>query len=124
MTFIKDYLAEGLETKMLADKFPELMGDVPNLVPNAVKFANTVREGFKNGDVGMPVSTRDLINFLDLVGVFPLMEDNNKTLMACLKYSITNRMTDEDRESVENMFSRCLDTSATSPNSGTKTKKK
>lgn len=109
LTFIKDYLRPDLETKMLAMRFPDIMQGDASLVPNAVKFAGIVRDGFKKGEVGMPVSTRDLINYLDLVRIFPVGGDNKVFLRECLDYTIANRMTEEDREAIHNMFSRVME---------------
>ena len=112
MTFKKDYLESSLEVRMLSKRFPEVLAqaDGADLIPKLVKFANACRQGFKEGDIGVTVSTRDLINFLDLLQYHGISggidSEENPALKQSLEYSITNRMTNEDADAVIGIFER------------------
>lgn len=111
LTFIKDYLAEDLEVKMLVGKYPSVVAEDANVIPRMVKFANAVRKAFKEGEIGMTFSTRDAINLLDLT---TYLGGTHENLLLALEYCITNKMMPEDAEAVKGIFQRAMQVIETS----------
>lgn len=59
---VEDYLGDELERAMLANRFPEAEGKE---IAQMVRAANEVRAAFKEGEIGLTLSTRQLIAFFE-----------------------------------------------------------
>jgi len=94
-----DYLDSEHETSMLGSYYPELADDE---IQSLVGAINKVRDGFSNGMLSVPLSTRDLINWADKYLKFG---DAMKAAMYCF----LNRMSLEDAKVCEGIVQRAFE---------------
>lgn len=99
MTIKMSYLEESKEIEMIHNRFPELE---PHECAGLVRAVNAVRDSYANGQISVPLSPRDLINWSEkylLLG---------KPVRAA-RYAFLNRMTAEDAMTTENILNRIFE---------------
>jgi cobaltochelatase CobS len=94
-----NYLKPEEEKKMLAAYYPELDNDE---IESLVMAVNKVRDGFSNGAISVPLSTRDLINWSDKYVKFG-------DAMKGARYCFLNRMSQEDSKVCEGIIQRSFE---------------
>jgi cobaltochelatase CobS len=94
-----DYLKPEDEKRMLASRYPELDTDE---VESLVTAVNKVRDGFSNGAISVPLSTRDLINWSDKYIKFG-------DAMKGARYCFLNRMSPDDAKVCEGIIQRSFE---------------
>lgn len=96
-----DYLPPEQEEKMLMKRFSDQ--DLKKHEAEAfIKTINAVRDGFTNGAVSVPLSTRDLINWVEKY----LFIGNP---MKAAVYCFLNRMTIDDAEACKGIIQRAFE---------------
>jgi len=99
LTIRLDYLKPELEEKMLIAKFTDLKKHEAEAF---VKMINKVRDGFANNQLSVPLSTRDLLNWVEKY----LIIGNP---MVAATYCFLNRMTREDAEVCKGIIQRVFE---------------
>jgi cobaltochelatase CobS len=94
-----NYLKPDQEEAILKKKFPDLHEHEAKAF---VKTINKVRDGFANGAVSVPLSTRDLLNWVEKF----LFIGNP---MTAATYCFLNRMTIEDAEACKGIIQRAFE---------------
>jgi cobaltochelatase CobS len=94
-----NYLPAEEEKKMLSSYYPDLDEDE---VESLVTAVNKVRDGFSNGQISVPLSTRDLINWSDKYIKFG-------DAMKGARYCFLNRMSAEDAKVCEGIIQRSFE---------------
>lgn len=94
-----DYLEAKHEKEMLGARYPTLDNEE---IDSLVTAVNKVRDGFSNGMVSVPLSTRDLINWSDKYLKFG-------DAMKAARYCFLNRMSLEDSKVVEGIIQRSFE---------------
>ena len=99
VTITRDYLSEDKEVEMLCRRFSDL--DRPEGVA-LVRAINAVRDGYVNGQISVPLSPRDLINWTEkyLMLGEPL---------AAARYCFLNRMVQDDAVITEQIIQRIFE---------------
>lgn len=101
LTIRLDYLPAEEEKKILMRKFKG-QDLKPHEAEAFVKTINKVRDGFANGQLSVPLSTRDLLNWVE-----KYLFIGNPNLSAT--YCFLNRMTLEDGEVCKGIIQRAFD---------------
>lgn len=96
MTIRLKYMEEKKEIEMLQNRFKELK---PQECQALVQAVNEVRAAYSNGELSVPLSTRDLNNWAD-----KYLRLGNPLRAA--KYCFINRMSPEDATTVEGLIKR------------------
>jgi cobaltochelatase CobS len=96
LTIRLEYLEEKYESKILNNTFPDLESVE---VKGMVKAVNAIRDGFSNGEVSVPLSTRDILNWAE-----KYMMTADMRLAA--KYCFLNRMSTEDANVCDGIICR------------------
>lgn len=94
-----NYLEAPQEKEMLAAYYPDLDNDE---IDSLVTAVNKVRDGFANGMISVPLSTRDLINWSDKYIKFG-------DAMKAARYCFLNRMSMEDAKVCEGLIQRSFE---------------
>jgi cobaltochelatase CobS len=94
-----DWLKPEQEKEMLNNRFKDLDTDE---VESLVTAINKVRDGFSNGAISVPLSTRDLINWADKYIKFG-------DAMKAARYCFLNRMNQEDSSVVQGLIQRTFE---------------
>lgn len=94
-----DWLKPEKEKEMLSNRYPDLDKDE---VDSLVTAVNKVRDGFSNGEISVPLSTRDLNNWADKYIKFG-------DAMKGARYCFLNRMSLEDSKVVEGLIQRSFE---------------
>lgn len=94
-----DYLPPEEEKKMLGAYYSNLDNDE---IESLVTAINKVRDGFSNGQISVPLSTRDLINWADKYIKFG-------DAMKGARYCFLNRMSTEDSTVVQGIIQRSFE---------------
>ena len=97
-TFYQEYPAPAQEARILKKQFQmyEIEEDV--FVDNLVKWADVIRQSFKQGAVDDIITTRRLI---DITKTFSIFRDKMKSIVLCLE-----RFDDETRESFVDFYTK------------------
>jgi cobaltochelatase CobS len=108
------YLSEDQEGGLLIRANPTLDEE---LAKQLVKFAQEVREAFRNGTIYMTVSVRGLLSCASMITYFmPLFENNlNYTLSFAITKSILNRCNAQDFQNISEIAQRVFDTKGGQP---------
>jgi cobaltochelatase CobS len=99
LTIQLSWLPPSKEREMVSKKFPDMKVDE---IEAFVVTVNAVRDGFTNGQLSVPLSTRDLLNWVEK---YTLIGDPNISAL----YSFLNRMTKQDAAVAEEIIQRCFD---------------
>jgi len=99
ITIKMNYLPPDKEKEMLGKKFPSLE---PAEVDAFVTTVNKVRDGFSNGQISVPLSPRDLIQWAQ---VYLKLGDP----MKAARYCFLNRMSTEDAQVTEGLIQRSFE---------------
>lgn len=99
LTIRMKYLEPDKEKAMLLKKFPDLEKAEAEAFVLAI---NKVRDGFSNGQISVPLSPRDLLNWADK---YLAMGDP----MRAAKYCFLNRMSPEDAQVTEGIIQRAFE---------------
>jgi cobaltochelatase CobS len=99
LTIKLDWLPIAQEREMVAKKFPNMKVDE---IDAFVVTVNAIRDGFTNGQLSVPLSTRDLLNWAEK---YTLTGDPN----IAAEYAFLNRMTKQDAKVAEEIIQRCFD---------------
>jgi cobaltochelatase CobS len=99
VTVKMDYLPPEQEKKIVSNEFTDLDGDE---IDSLVMAVNKVRDGFTNGELSVPLSTRDLLNWADKYIKFG---DALKAATFCF----LNRMSMEDAEVCKGIIQRSFE---------------
>jgi cobaltochelatase CobS len=99
VTVKMDYLPPDQEKKIVVNRFPDLDSDE---IDSLVMAVNKVRDGFTNGELSVPLSTRDLLNWADKYIKFG---DALKAATFCF----LNRMSTEDAEVCKGIIQRSFE---------------
>jgi len=92
-----DYITSANETKVLERMFTAKHA-VP-FIPSVIKVLSAVREGFKNGDVSVPLTTRDGINWMEKITRVPYV-------MTAARHSFLDKLPVNDAIVVANLIQR------------------
>jgi cobaltochelatase CobS len=93
------YLSEENEIKVMTNKFGNKLKKED--IVAFVKTVNSVREGYINGNISVPLSTRDLVNWLT-------KHISLADIALAAKYAFLNRMSSTDRLTTEGLMQRIL----------------
>jgi cobaltochelatase CobS len=93
------YLEPDKEKEMLAKKYPDLEKAEVEAFVTAI---NKVRDGFSNGQISVPLSPRDLLNWAQK---YLMMGDP----MKAAKFCFLNRMSTEDAQVTEGIIQRAFE---------------
>jgi cobaltochelatase CobS len=99
LTIRMDYLKPELEKAMLMKRFDDLKQDEADAF---IVTTNKVRDGFANNELSVPLSTRDLINWVEK---YTFMGDPMKAATFCF----LNRMSIEDAEVCKGIIQRSFE---------------
>lgn len=91
-----NYLPPEEEKKIVENAFPSLDADE---IDSLVQAVNKVRDGFTNGQLSVPLSTRDLLNWTEK---YVLFGDAHRAATYCF----LNRMSTEDAKVTEGIIQR------------------
>jgi len=94
-----DYLSPEAEKKLINEEYPDLYDDETDSLVVAV---NKVRDGFSNGQLSVPLSTRDLLNWSDKYLKFG-------DAMKAARFCFLNRMNLEDARVCEGIIQRAFE---------------
>jgi cobaltochelatase CobS len=94
-----DYLEPEQEKKIITSAYPDLDKDE---VDSLVAAVNKVRDGFSNGQLSVPLSTRDLLNWADKYIKFG-------DAMKAARFCFLNRMSVEDSKVCESIVQRSFE---------------
>lgn len=92
-----DYISAENERKVLASMFTEKHAKVH--ISAVVEVLEAVREGFKNGDMSVPLTTRDGINWMEKITRVPLP-------MRAARHSFLDKLPVNDAIVVANLIQR------------------
>jgi cobaltochelatase CobS len=99
LTIRMKYLGADKEQEMLLKKFPDLEKAEAQMFITAV---NKVRDGYSNGQISVPLSPRDLLNWADK---YLKMGD----AMRAATYCFLNRMSTEDSQITQGIIQRAFE---------------
>lgn len=90
------------EMKLLQAKLPFLKKqEFQETLKSMVAFADLTRQGFKNGDLGLPMSPRTLISWGENIEIF-------KNIKEALVLSFLNRFSEEDQKLLYEYYDRAF----------------
>ena len=97
-TFYQEYPAPAQEARILKKQFQMYEIEEDGFVDNLVKWADVIRQSFKQGAVDDIITTRRLI---DITKTFSIFRDKMKSIVLCLE-----RFDDETRESFVDFYTK------------------
>ena len=97
-TFYQEYPAPAQEARILKKQFQMYEIEENEFVDNLVKWADVIRQSFKQGAVDDIITTRRLI---DITKTFSIFRDKMKSIVLCLE-----RFDDETRESFVDFYTK------------------
>ena len=97
-TFYQEYPAPAQEARILKKQFQMYEIEENDFVDNLVKWADVIRQSFKQGAVDDIITTRRLI---DITKTFSIFRDKMKSIVLCLE-----RFDDETRESFVDFYTK------------------
>ena len=97
-TFYQEYPAPAQEARILKKQFQIYEIEEDGFVDNLVKWADVIRQSFKQGAVDDIITTRRLI---DITKTFSIFRDKMKSIVLCLE-----RFDDETRESFVDFYTK------------------
>ena len=97
-TFYQEYPAPSHEARILKKQFQLYEIEEDGFVDNLVKWADVIRQSFKQGAVDDIITTRRLI---DITKTFSIFRDKMKSIVLCLE-----RFDDETRESFVDFYTK------------------
>ena len=108
------YLSQEQESGLIVRANPTLDNE---LAKQLVKFAQEVREAFRNGTIYMTISVRGLLSCASMITYFkPIFENNlNYTLSFAITKSILNRCNHQDFQNISEIAQRVFDTKGGQP---------
>ena len=91
------------EMALVKAKVP-LLGtpEFKEIVKSMIAFADLTRQGFKNGDLGLPMSPRSVISWGENIDIF-------KDVKEALTLSFLNRFSEEDQKLLEEYYERAFE---------------
>lgn len=98
LTIHLQYLEEAKEIKMLQSRFPAI---TTTEVEMMVKCANTIRKAYENSTISVPLSPRDVINWMEKYGEIAKFTKS-------AQYCFLNRMPPEDEATVKGIITRAF----------------
>lgn len=93
-----DYISEADEIDVLKQKFPSLEEGLIKAIASVMK---SVREGYKRGELSMPLTTRDSINWAKKMSKM-------KKPMRTAKYTFLSKLPTQDALVIAGHISRCF----------------
>ena len=97
-TFYQEYPSPTHEARILKKQFQLHEIEEDGFVDNLVKWADVIRQSFKQGAVDDIITTRRLI---DITKTFSIFRDKMKSIVLCLE-----RFDDETRESFVDFYTK------------------
>ena len=97
-TFYQEYPAPAQEARILKKQFQLYEIEEDGFVDNLVRWADVIRQSFKQGAVDDIITTRRLI---DITKTFSIFRDKMKSIVLCLE-----RFDDETRESFVDFYTK------------------
>jgi cobaltochelatase CobS len=98
LTIELSWMAPAKEQKMLRKKFPDILdGELKQFMAAATK----IREAYEHNELGVPLSPRDLINWVDKFLVLGTAE-------RAAKYCFLNRMSKTDADTAHQIIQRAF----------------
>lgn len=94
-----DYISREAEEKVLKGMFTAPHAQVH--IPNVCRVLEAVRNGFKNGSMSIPLTTRDGINWMEKITRLPLP-------MQAARYSFLDKLPTNDAVAIAQIISRCF----------------
>lgn len=96
------YLSFEKERELLKSKVPSLhTPELENTLKSMVAFADLTRQGFKSGDIGLPMSPRTLISWAQNIEIFGDLKE-------ALSLTFLNRFEKEDQHLLEEYYQRAF----------------
>ncbi len=97
------YFSFEKEMALVKAKVP-LLGtpEFKEIVKSMIAFADLTRQGFKNGDLGLPMSPRSVISWGENIDIF-------KDVKEALTLSFLNRFSEEDQKLLEEYYERAFE---------------
>ncbi|MBS0185631.1 MAG: AAA family ATPase [Proteobacteria bacterium] len=99
------YFSFEKEMELIKAKVPSLnIPEFQDTIKSMIAFADLTRQGFKNGDLSLPMSPRCLISWGENINIFKNVEE-------ALRLSFLNRFSEEDQKLLIEYYDRAFETS-------------